>query len=196
MIIRDYKETDEQDWLKCRLLSFYDSSYAENIIYKKPTYFNSTIDLVAVENKKIVGFIEVEIEEEVGDVCYLDTTIGGVVWNIGVLPEYRRKKIANKLLNTAILKAKDFNITRFEAWTQDDKPANEWYKQNGFKFIKSYLNVYATHSECLKNDLINDNIGEIFAIRSLNFEVPIYRKEEIIKKYNKYYEVKLYEIKL
>ncbi len=196
MIIREYKETDEQDWLKCRLLSFYDCSYAEDIIYKKPSYFNSTIDLVAVENDKIVGFIEVEIEKEVGDVCYLDTTIGGVVWNIGVLPEYRRNKIANKLLNAAILKAKDLNITRFEAWTQDDKSANEWYKHNEFKFIKSYLNVYATHSECLKNDLINDNIGEIFAVRNLNFEAPINRKNEILKKYTKVKEVKLYELKL
>ncbi len=196
MVIRDYKKTDEQAWLKCRLLSFYDSSYAEDIIYKKPVYFNSTIDLVAVENEKIVGFIEVEIEEEVGDACYLDTTVGGVVWNIGVLPEYRRNKIANKLLNAAILKAKNLNITRFEAWTQDDQPANKWYEKNGFKFIKSYLNVYATHSECLKNDLINDNIGEIFAVRNLNFEVPINRKTEILEKYSKVNEVKLYELKL
>lgn len=31
MIVRTYRETDEKEWLKCRLLSFYDSSYCEDI---------------------------------------------------------------------------------------------------------------------------------------------------------------------
>ncbi len=59
----DYKDIDEKEWLRCRLLSFYDSSYYDDVIHKKPVYDNELIDLVAEEDGHIVGFIEIEIEK-------------------------------------------------------------------------------------------------------------------------------------
>lgn len=196
MIVRTYRETDEKEWLKCRLLSFYDSSYCEDIVHQKPIYNSEMIDLVAENEDHIVGFIEIEIEKNVREVCYLEGELGGVIWNIGVLPEYQRSDVATNLLKEAIERAKLKKISRFEAWTQDDIASNLWYEKKGFYFIESYLNVYATWKECKENQLINsENMGESFGVRVLNFEAPIHRKEEVLKKYSKVHEVKLYELK-
>ncbi|HPJ88675.1 MAG TPA: GNAT family N-acetyltransferase [Thermotogota bacterium] len=195
MKIRAYKASDEQQWLKCRLLSFYDCSYCDDVIHEKPVYDNQVIDLVAVEDEQIVGFIEVEIEKKCKDVCYLDGELGGNIWNIGVLPEYRRDRVATQLLDEAVRIAKGFGIARFEAWTQDDVAANRWYERSGFLFIESYLTVYASWRECEENKLITEHIGEIYGVRELNFEAPISRKDEVLEKYSKVHEVKLYELK-
>ncbi len=194
MIIREYEKNDEYEWLKCRLLSFYRTSYCDDVIHQKPKYKNKCIDLVAVNDNTIVGFMEVEIEEHKKDICYLSGELGGVIWNIGVLEEYRNKGIATKLLDEAVIRAKKYNIKRFEVWTQDDLIANNWYVNRGFNFRESYLNVYASSKECIENNLISEKIGNIYGIRNFNFEAPIQRKQEIMKKYSKYYEVKLYEL--
>ncbi len=194
MEIREYNQADEVEWLRCRLLSFYDTSYCEDVIHQKPSYTNACIDLVAVEDGVIVGFIEVEIEQSEGDACHLGGKLGGVIWNIAVLNEYRQKGIASKLLEEAISRAKSVGVTRFEAWTQEDEMSNQWYVGRGFKLKNSYLNVYANHNECLENRLISKEIGSIYGVRALNFEVPTDRKEEIRKKYTRYYEVRLYEL--
>lgn len=34
MIIRNYPKEDEEGWLECRLLSFYRSSYYDDVIFK------------------------------------------------------------------------------------------------------------------------------------------------------------------
>ena len=193
MVIRQYEAADESQWLRCRLLSFYDTSYCEDVLHKKPRYDHDVIDLVAEEEGMIVGFIEVECEERIGDACYLKGDLGGNIWNIGVLPEYRCKKIASKLLREAAHLAKKRGIKRFEAWTQEDEAANRWYKRKGFELKMAYLNVHASSQECYDNKLLSPEIGEIYGIRDLNFEVPISRKEEIISKYKKYNEVRLYE---
>ncbi len=197
MKIRDYKDIDEKEWLRCRLLSFYDSSYYDDVIHKKPVYDNELIDLVAEEDGHIVGFIEIEIENNCKEVCYLDGELGGVIWNLGVLPEYQRSAVATSLLNEAVERSKAKKLCRLEAWTQDDLASNKWYEKKGFNFIESYLNVYATWRECKDNKLIEtDNLGEHYGIRTLNFEVPITRKDEMLKKYSKINEVKLYELKI
>ncbi len=195
MEIRNYVKEDEQNWLRCRLLSFYDCSYYDDVIHKKPSYNNEVIDLVALDDNMIIGFIEVEIEKSKKDVCYLDGELGGVIWNLGVLSEYRRNRVATLLLNEAIKLGKQKQLTRFEAWTQDDIAANKWYQNNKFKFIESYLNVYADGDECEKNNLISKNIGERYGFRCLNFEAPIKRKKEMLEKYSRVHEVKLYELK-
>lgn len=64
MYIRDYKETDETEWLRCRVLSFLDTAYFDNVLRVKEKYKNSAVELVAVENKQIVGLIDVECESQ------------------------------------------------------------------------------------------------------------------------------------
>lgn len=77
MEIREYSKSDEKEWLKCRLLSFYDCSYCDNIIHKKDEYAEKDINLVAVDNNEIIGFLDVEI-------CNNSTDIKGIIWDLGV----------------------------------------------------------------------------------------------------------------
>jgi len=188
MKIRKYVKSDEKEWLKCRLLSFYDSSYYDNIVHQKDEYGSNDINLVATDNDMIIGFIDIEIEKKQKEICNHEGELGGMIWDLGVLPEYRNKKIATLLLEKAIKIAKCRNIFRFEAWTQDDVPANKWYKNQNFKYIKGYLNVFGGAR------LVADDVGEILGVRSVNFEAALERKSELIEKFDRIHEVRLYEL--
>ena len=190
MKIRKYLKNDEKDWLQCRLLSFFDTSYYDNIVRKKENYDNNAINLVAIEDNKIIGFIDVEIEKIKKQACYLEGKLGGVIWELGVLPEYRNKKTATRLLERAITLAKAKNICRFEAWTQDDIPINYWYKKHNFQYKEGYLNVFADQGK-----LVSDEIGKILGVRIVNFEASLDRKDELVKKYKRVHEVRVYELK-
>ena len=99
MIIRKYNNSDNLEWVRCRVLSFLDSAYFDNVLKEKEHYQNPSIELVAEENGKIVGLIDVEYEMENGTVCYTKGELGGVIWHIAVLPEYRNTGVASALLN-------------------------------------------------------------------------------------------------
>ena len=193
--IRSFSAADEQEWLECRLLAFYKTSYYDDILFAKPTYVNETIDLVAIIGKQLVGFIEIELDNHHRRACYLNGEKGGVIWNIAVHPKHQHKGIATKLLLTAVELARKKGIKRFEAWTQDDKAANMWYRRQAFERKTSYLNVYAHKIDIEKSKQLEDIIGKNYGLRSLNFEAPIKRKAELSKAYKRVHEVILYEKK-
>lgn len=196
--VREYRDFDEIGWVRCRLISFLDSSYYDDIKREKEQYDNPSICLVTEDNNQIVGFIDVEYEETIGEVCCLNGDLGATIWNLGVMPEYRNQKIAQELWNQAKQFLIEKGIKRIEVWTQDDVQANGWYQKQGFKFIKSYLNVFA-YGDCKdksKSNINHQNIGNILGIRCLNFEAPIERREEFISRGRRVHEVKLYELKL
>lgn len=64
MIIRDYEDADELQWLRCRVVSFLDSSYYNDVLTRHEKYENDFISLVAEEKGEIIGLIEVEIEKK------------------------------------------------------------------------------------------------------------------------------------
>lgn len=191
MEIREYNKKDEQSWLYCRLLSFYKSSYYDDIIFSKPIYNNEVIDLVAMDGNKVIGFIEIELDSDSQKACYLKGDKGGNIWNVGVHPEYQNKGIASKLLSEAIEIAKAKNIKRFEAWTQNDEASTSWYKKSGFIFHESYLNAYVSE---INNKAVVEQLGEIYGVRMLNFEAPIHRKSELKTTCDRIHEVMLYEL--
>ena len=95
MVIRDYTATDERAWLDCRVLSFLDSSYYNDVKTKKETYEHPSICLVAEESNQIIGFIDVEIDAD--DLTTNTDGRGAIIWHLGVLPEHRKKKVAQQL---------------------------------------------------------------------------------------------------
>lgn len=97
MVIREYAKKDELEWLRCRVLSFLDCSYYNDVLTQRETYENDAICLVAEEEGKIVGLIDAEIEKEAGSLCVAGNQIGAVIWHLAVLPEYRRNHIAASL---------------------------------------------------------------------------------------------------
>ena len=146
--IRAYTTRDEEQWVRCRAIAFLDSAYFDDVQREKPTYRHPAIELVAAHrNGAIVGFLDVECEEIAGTVCSQRPGLGGMVWNLGVHPDYRRCGIAVTLLNRAIALAKERGVVRLEAWTRDDEATLAWYRAQGFQAIDGYLHVYLQGEE-------------------------------------------------
>lgn len=199
MEIREYKNEDKNSWIRCRVISFMDSSYYDDIQNFRAEYDNPSIELVAANNDDIVGFLDVEYENKPGDVCYFKGEKGGVIWNLGVLPEFRKQKIATKLWDKAKEIFINRGIRRIEVWTQDDVAATKWYLKQGFEMKEAYLNAFikGTKKSPILQKYINFNsIGEIYGIRSFNFEAPIERKKELEKICYRLHEVRIYEMHL
>jgi hypothetical protein len=75
MIIRRYETKDETGWLRCRVLSFLDTAYFDNVLREKEKYENPSLELVAEENNQIVGLIDVEYETEPKTICSHDNLV-------------------------------------------------------------------------------------------------------------------------
>jgi ribosomal-protein-alanine N-acetyltransferase len=108
----------------------------------------NTISLIAKTNNQITGFIITQIENQ------QNKTIGHII-TINVSPPYRRKGIAQKLLNQTetILKNRKINETHLEV-RQDNIAAINLYQKQGYKKIEELKNYYkTTHGIHLKKNL-------------------------------------------
>lgn len=159
MEIRAYQENDEISWVRCRVLSFLDTAYFDNVLKEKEKYDNPAIELVAIEDDQVVGFLDVEYELEERTVCSRGEGLGGMIWHIAVHPDYRRKGIAGQLLYEAERIAKEKGLNRLEAWTRDDDWVNQWYQKNGFLNVESYLHVYLEGRDEMKDALKSEVPG-------------------------------------
>jgi len=196
-----YSEKYHEEWVKCRIEAFLDSSFYDDVYRtkKSDSYVQHSVELsfLSISEDKVIGFIDIEYETIPKTVCHLKGELGAVMWHIGVLKEYRRQGVAKKLFDKVIAELKKQDITRLEAWTQDDIPANKWYLNQGFVHKESYLNAFINGQlDDVKEYLNIAKIGSIFGIRRLNFEAPIERKEELSKICHRLHEVKLYELEL
>ena len=195
MIIRNYKDTDERGWVQCRVLSFLDTSYYNDVKTKKEDYENPSICLVAEENNRIIGLIDVELDS--ASLMTSKDERGAIIWNLAVLPEYRRQAVAFKLWEQmlSLLKLKD--VMFCELWTQEDKPANEFYQSIGFT-----LDTKNTWLRCyLKNEkartwLDKEKTGKILGVEELIFEATLKRRSELEDLCTRIDEVRLYTQKL
>jgi len=160
MVIREYGYEDESGWLRCRVLSFLETAYFDNVLREKEKYLNPAIELVAIEDGKVVGLLDVEYEVKERTVCSRGSGLGGMIWHIAVHPDYQRKGIGSSLLKHAVSAAKEIGLNRFEAWTRDDVWVNKWYVNSGFLKVDSYLHVYIDGAEELKGS-INSEIAKL-----------------------------------
>jgi GNAT superfamily N-acetyltransferase len=148
--IRRYQDGDERGWVVCRVLSFLDSAFFDDVRQTKERYERPAIELVAEHNGEIVGLIDVECEEAPATVCDDRQGLGGMIWHLAVHPDYQRRGVATALLGEAVDLARRRGIVRFEAWTRDDPPARGWYASTGFELVQSYLHVYIELDEGLR----------------------------------------------
>jgi len=145
--ITHFKQQYEQSWLRCRALAFLDSAYYDDIHTSKEAYKNPVISLIAInDQEQVIGFLELEYEQTANSVCskneQLPEHLAGMIWHVGIHPDYRKKGIAKALLNEAIQQAKEQNLQRLEAWTRDDQFVNDWYTKNGFRLKDEYVHWY------------------------------------------------------
>ena len=97
-LIRPYVDADERGWVECRVLAFLDSAYYDAVDREKEHYERPSVELVAEVDGRIVGLIDVEYEEEPATVCEDRPGLGGMIWHIAVLRDFRRQGIASRLL--------------------------------------------------------------------------------------------------
>src|SRR5690625_92152 len=165
MIIRHYRKEDEVGWVRCRVLSFLNTAYFDNVLKEKEKYANPSIELVAEEEGKIIGILDVEYEEKERSVCSRGTGLGGMIWHIAVHPDFRGKGIGTLLLKEAEKIAIKKGLNRFEAWTRDDVRVNRWYVNNDFKNIDSYLHVYLDGKNEISG-VIHSKIDNLYPIQT------------------------------
>ena len=142
LIIREYNPSDEKKWLQCRLISFHDSAYYDDVYTEKPVFDNLSLELVAELNGEIIGILDLEKDSEDDSICYCKSGVGAMIWTIAILPNYRRYGIASKLVLKAMDWSKSNGVNFIEAWTRDDKWVLDWYKSLDFNRFHSYWHIY------------------------------------------------------
>lgn len=151
LVIRPYRDSDERGWVVCRVLSFLDSAFFDDVRRAKERYERPAIELVAERAGEVVGLIDVECEEAPGTVCEDRPGLGGMIWHLAVHPDHQRQGLATKLLREAERLARERGVVRFEAWTRDDHSTQAWYESRGFSRVYSYLHVYVELHEGLRD---------------------------------------------
>jgi ribosomal protein S18 acetylase RimI-like enzyme len=129
--IRNYEPSDEQAWLRCRVLSFLATAYFDDVMPAKKSPVLGA-ELVAEDTGAIVGLVDLFAE---GRVATIDT--------IAVHPDHQRRGIGTRLLAQACERAQGLGATTIEAWTRDDEPTLRWYRSHFPIESDHYLHVYA-----------------------------------------------------
>jgi ribosomal protein S18 acetylase RimI-like enzyme len=164
LLIREYKDTDEIGWVRCRTLSFLNTAYFDNVLNKKEKYENPAIELVAELNGQIIGLIDVEYEKEEKTVCSKGEGLGGMVWHIAVHPDYYRQGIGEQLLQEAEKRSINLGLNRFEAWTRDDYWVQNWYEKMKFIKVDFYYHIYFEGNEMINR--IQSTIPKLYLVNT------------------------------
>ncbi len=191
MVIRDYKRSDEQGWLRCRVVSFLDCSYWNDVKTAKEEFDHSSVSLVAEEAGQIIGLLDVEPDSD--DLAYTDRGRGAVLWHMAVLPEYRRQGVAAKLWREAEKRLYDAGIRYCELWTQEDEAANRFYQAMGFRQQpeNTWIRCYARWDNGY--ELMNqEKLGSVYGVEEVVFQAPPARREELSSLCSRIDEVRLY----
>lgn len=169
---------DKAEWIKCHMLIDLDASGGE-LLKEKPKYDGKSIELVVTMNDKIVGFLDIELESSLGKICYKKVKGNGMLWDIGVSKQHRRRGIATRLLNEGIKRAKRYGLQRLEAWTVEEK-AKRFYENYGFIKFYEYHHIRIDKREKLK--AFDKNGMHVISLYA--HLMPETTLEDITEKYN------------
>jgi ribosomal protein S18 acetylase RimI-like enzyme len=148
LTIRECRPEDEREWLQCHALVYLGSN-ERRMQREKQTYGQKAIELVSTTDGKIVGFADVELEATPGSLCQKKAEGNGMLWDLGVLPEFRRRGCATRLLGEAITQGSQLGMKRLEAWSIEPD-AWKFYEKYGFKRFFEYHHVLMDNREKLR----------------------------------------------
>lgn len=133
--IREYTTADEPAWLRCRVLSFLNTAYFDDVLAAKPVVTPPGFELVAAGSQGVIsGLIDVTVD---GEQATIDT--------VAVHPDHLRRGIGRALLAAAFTRATALGVRTMDAWTRDDPSTLSWYRAAGFAESEHYLHVYANY---------------------------------------------------
>ena len=135
--VREYRPADEPSWLRCRVLSFLETCYFDDVATSKPVEddADNTIELVVSEGPAVVGLMDIAVRGELATIeC------------VAVHPDHQRAGVASALLSTALERLAATSATVLDAWTREDRSALAWYAASGFVETQTYLHVYSGYS--------------------------------------------------
>lgn len=189
--IREYTAADETAWVRCRVISFLDCSYWNDVKREKERYPHPGISLVADAGGMIVGLIDGELDSE--DLTVRDHGRGAVVWHMAVLPEYRRFGVGMALWKEMEKRLMRMGVTHCELWTQEDTAANQFYQRMGLRLQPehTWLRCYADakHRTLLVD---RDRLGSIYGVEELVFGAKPEDRERLRPLCHRIDEVRLY----
>lgn len=143
--IRDYAEADEAAWLAC-WGQVAVTSHAWGLAYqKKPGYERTAVELVAVEGNPpnlIIGFIDIEIENDPAELGFLQDSRCGFVWELGLLPGFRGRGLGRALIEAAAERLRGHGLRRMEFWSMDEG-AQRFYERLGMAEMNRHWRFWA-----------------------------------------------------
>lgn len=148
--VRSYQPSDEGGWLRCRVLSFLDTQYYDDVKPKRTTLTEPSIALVAVsEGGEIIGVLDIEID---GSAATIDT--------IATHPDHRGRGVASALLRAAVESLREASALTLDAWTREDQAAGRWYQHNDFTEQFRYLHVYVSDDDDAEGFTTPDGLSQ------------------------------------
>lgn len=140
MLIRKASNADIDELIKLRLEFFkvnygeYNEKTEELLINQMKEYFpkhigDDFIGYLAVEDNKIMATIYMVINERPGNLSFINGKTG-ILLNVYTRPEFRRRGLAEKLVNEAIKDAKKMDLSFVEL--KASKMGYPLYKKVGF----------------------------------------------------------------
>ncbi|MFB8273460.1 GNAT family N-acetyltransferase [Streptomyces sp. NPDC055955] len=134
-IIREYTPVDEASWLRCRVLSFLNTPYFDDVLQTKPEIPAPGFELVATgDSGTVLGAMDVTVD---GGLATIDT--------VAVHPDHQHQGHGRALLTEAQARARFLGLDTLDAWTRDLPETLRWYRAMGFIESDHYLHVYANY---------------------------------------------------
>jgi len=112
-----------------------------------------------------------------------------------VLPECRRKGVAEALWEEARSRLTKQGVRYCEVWTQQDAPANAFYK--AMKFIQEDSQTWLrcrANAAGVEKLIPQESMIDLYGIDELIFNAPLHRREELMPLCDKMDEVRMYSI--
>jgi ribosomal protein S18 acetylase RimI-like enzyme len=189
--IRRYEDSDEQGWVRCRVLAFLDSAFFDDVRREKERYDGRAVELVAVSDDLVVGLLDLELEPAPGVLWNTDAR-GGVIWHVAVHPDFRRRGIGSALVGRAFELARATRLEVVQAWTRDDPWVQAWYEACGFRKRYSYLHVYLRpHEVADEVTMRTEGLRPVFAFAHYVGGPPV--EDELRTRFERTHEDVLYE---
>lgn len=182
VIIRPYRAEDEAEWMRVHAIILSMSHAWNYTIQDRPAYKRESTCLVAEVRGRIAGLMDVEYDDEPGDICFRKDSRGGYVLEFGRLPEYAGIGIGEKLTEAAKADAQAKGIRRLEYWSQERR-AQRYYLRQGMTEIGRHYRFRMKPPRDITESMTKACIGvEYLYCACLPEEWPLIKKQyEIVE---------------